>query len=72
MTAKSAGTALIGLARMSDLEKPADDHQCLQCLAMVTGQRAAERRHDYIGVAHMADAIVDRLLQGDNHLNPKG
>jgi DNA replication protein DnaC len=39
---------------------------------MVIGQRAVEQWHDYIGSAHMADAIIDRLLQRAHRLNIKG
>ncbi len=39
---------------------------------MVIGQRAVEQWHDYIGSAHMADAIIDRLLQRAHRLNLKG
>ena len=39
---------------------------------MVIGQRAVEQWHDYIGSVHMADAIIDRLLQRAHRINLKG
>lgn len=39
---------------------------------MVIGQRPVEQWHDYIGSAHMADAIIDRLLQRAHRIHLKG
>ena len=39
---------------------------------LVIGQRAVEQWHDYIGSAHMADAIIDRLFQRAHRINLKG